>query len=210
MLSCTRSVRWIASRQASSTSAATLRGRVERTCLAGGSGRRSRVRARTKYPDCGRASIRPCDSRCAYACTTVDTLTRAARLIDRTDGMRSDARSAPEEIWPATGPAIRSYSNGSVVDMAMTRVGGATEDDCTGQLSLYLNLYCWTARRQIGCHEHCFVQGPHHARLRLHLPGVGYDLPRHRDRDPDAAAFHERRRALPDRRGADVLVARGP
>ena len=75
-----------------------LRGRVERICRGGGSGRRSRRRARTKYPDCGRASIRPSDSRCVYAWTTVETLTRAERLIERTDGIRSETRSAPEEI----------------------------------------------------------------------------------------------------------------
>ena len=50
------------------------------------------------FKDCGRASIRPSDSRCVYAWTTVETLTRAERLIERTDGIRSETRSAPEEI----------------------------------------------------------------------------------------------------------------
>jgi hypothetical protein len=43
-----------------------------------------------------------------YACTTVETLTFAARLIARTDGMRSLARSAPEWICFSTKLAMRS------------------------------------------------------------------------------------------------------
>jgi len=47
-------------------------------------------------------------SRCTYACTTVETLTRAVRLIARTEGMRSFARSVPLEICDSTSRATRS------------------------------------------------------------------------------------------------------
>src|SRR5688572_32368061 len=88
------------------------------------------------------------------------------------------------------------------------------EDGATGRL--YRSIFTipesvLLPRSAADCaHEHCHVESAHHARVRLHLPGLGHDLPRHRGSHPDTATVYEWRRALPVRRRADVRVASAP